>query len=107
MPPMLVKQSDSEDEAFDNKVTYEQVNEARILSEIDSDLQLLKSIESMLGDRQSGYQQFFGSISKSHSALDADRPHVGGSLGMAMDAFFVFIEQVSLYTFISLINNMS
>jgi hypothetical protein len=75
-------------------VTYEQVNEARILGEIDSDLQLLKSIESMLIDRHHGYQQFFGSISKSHSALDADKPHVGGSLGLAMDAFFVFIEQV-------------
>jgi hypothetical protein len=90
-----ILQGSAEQQEDTTKVSFEQLSESRILNEVQINLHLLKSFENMLADRYHAYTMYFNSVGKSHMAFDtAEKSIVGGSLGFALDAFFVFIEQV-------------
>lgn len=75
------------------KITFEQLAENRILHEINIDLSLLKNMESMLQERMHAYTLYFNAMGKNHYTVGSEQSKVGGSLGLALDALYVFIEQ--------------
>lgn len=54
---------------------------------------MLKNMESMLHERMHAYTLYFNAMGKNHYTVGSEQARIGGSLGLALDALFVFIEQ--------------
>lgn len=81
-------------DSISRKISFEQLSEGAILQEINNDLSVLKNTESMLADRMHAYTLYFNAMGKTHYTLGPEQSRVGGTLGLALDAMYVFVEQV-------------
>lgn len=80
------------DEVKETKPSYEQLSEERILDEANKNIQVLKSLETILQDRTQSYNTFFTAQGKNKTSFEIFQ-YCQGSLRQALDALFVFLEQ--------------
>lgn len=90
---MRSSQGVEDNDKLRQKVTFEQLAENRILHEINIDLSVLRNMESMLQERMHAYTLYFNAMGKNHYSTGPEQSSIGGSLGLALDALYVFIEQ--------------
>ena len=81
------------DELKETKPTYEQISQERILDEANKNLQVLKSLETILQERTQSYGTFFAAQGKYKPSFEIFQ-YCEGTLRQALDALFVFLEQV-------------
>ena len=53
----------------------------------------MKNLEAMLHDRMHAYTLYFNAMGKTHSTVGPEQSKVSGTVGIALDAYNVFIEQ--------------
>lgn len=80
-------------EGDDLKPTYKQLSLDRIEDQSAKNILMLKSFEHVLEERLFAFNKFLDSLSKTRTSFDAFQSSEG-SLRQALDALFVFIEQV-------------
>ena len=92
----------------ETKPSYEQISQERILDEANKNIQILKSLETILQERTQSYSTFFAAQGKDKSSFEIFQ-YCEGTLRQALDALFVFLEQVgrSNYTMSSGLSAMS
>jgi hypothetical protein len=73
--------------------TYEQLSQERILDEANKNIQVLKSLEMLLQERTQSFNMFFAAQAKYRPAFEIFQ-YCSGTLRQALDALFVFLEQV-------------
>lgn len=78
----------------ETKPSYEQISQERILDEANKNIQILKSLETILQERTQSYSTFFAAQGKDKSSFEIFQ-YCEGTLRQALDALFVFLEQVS------------
>jgi hypothetical protein len=81
------------DEVKETKPTYEQISQERILDEANKNIQILKSLETILQERTQSYSTFFAAQGKYKPSYEIFQ-YCEGTLRQALDALFVFLEQV-------------
>lgn len=81
------------DEVKETKPTYEQISQERILDEANKNIQILKSLETILQERTQSYGTFFAAQGKYKPSYEIFQ-YCEGTLRQALDALFVFLEQV-------------
>lgn len=81
------------DEFRGTKPTYEQISQERILDEANKNIQVLKSFETILQERIQSYGTFFAAQGKYAPSFEIFQ-YCEGTLRQALDALFVFLEQV-------------
>jgi hypothetical protein len=81
------------DEVKETKPTYEQISHERILDEANKNIQILKSLETILQERTQSYSTFFAAQGKYKPSYEIFQ-YCEGTLRQALDALFVFLEQV-------------
>ena len=81
------------DEFKETKPTYEQISQERILDEANKNIQVLKSFETILQERTQSYGAFFTAQGKYTPSFEIFQ-YCEGTLRQALDALFVFLEQV-------------
>ena len=81
------------DESKETKPTYEQISQERILDEANKNILVLKSLETILQERTQSYTTFFAAQGKYKPSFEIFQ-YCEGSLRQALDALFVFVEQV-------------
>jgi hypothetical protein len=84
--------SDGDDEAT-CRASFEQISEERIFDELNKNIALLKSFETIINERMQAYVAFLGCQTKIKPAFDMFQ-YCRGTLRQALDALFVYIEQV-------------
>ena len=77
------------------KPTFEQISQDRILDEANKNVQVLKSLETILQERSQAFEMFLSAQAKYKSSFDIFQ-YCEGSLRQSLDALFVFLEQVHL-----------
>ena len=75
------------------KPTFEQISQERILDEANKNIQVLKSLETILQERSQAFDTFLSAQAKYRSSFDIFQ-YCEGTLRQALDALFVFLEQV-------------
>jgi len=80
-------------EGGDLNPTYQQLAQDRIDDQSNKNIMMLKSFEHVLEERLFAFNKFLDSLSKTKTSFDAFQSSEG-SLRQALDALFVFIEQV-------------
>lgn len=73
--------------------SYQQLSQDRIDDQCSKNILMLKSFEHVLEERLVAFNKFLDSLSKTRTSFDAFQSSEG-SLRQALDALFVFIEQV-------------
>lgn len=73
--------------------SYEQLSSERIIDQINRNLAILKSLEAILEERLQAFSQFFNTLNKTRVSFEAFQL-ADGSIKHALDAFFVYEEQV-------------
>jgi hypothetical protein len=81
------------DEVKETKPTFEQISQERILDEANKNIQILKSLETILQERTQSYSTFFAAQGKYKPSYEIFQ-YCEGTLRQALDALFVFLEQV-------------
>jgi hypothetical protein len=81
------------EEAVDLSPSYQQLSQSRIDDQCAKNIMMLKSCEHVLEERLYAFNKFLDSLSKTRMSFDAFQTSEG-SLRQALDALFVFIEQV-------------
>ena len=81
------------DEDNELKPSYEQISQERILDEASKNIQILKSLETILQERTQSYSTFFAAQGKCKPSFEIFQ-YCEGTLRQALDALFVFLEQV-------------
>ena len=81
------------DEDKEVKPSYEQISQERILDEASKNIQILKSLETILQERTQSYSTFFAAQGKYKPSFEIFQ-YCEGTLRQALDALFVFLEQV-------------
>jgi hypothetical protein len=87
----LFEKDYDEDEQI--KPSYEQISQERILDEASKNIQILKSFETILQERTQSYSTFFAAQGKYKQSFEIFQ-YCEGTLRQALDALFVFLEQV-------------
>jgi hypothetical protein len=82
-------------EGVDLQPSYQQLPQDRIDDQCNKNIMMLKSVEHVLEERLFAFNKFLDSLSKTRTSFDAFQSSEG-SLRQALDALFVFIEQVSV-----------
>lgn len=80
--------------------TFDQLSMDRILDETFKTVTTLKALETILGERYTGFTSLNGSLLKARAAFEGFET-TDGTLKLAADAFYIFSEQVSVFSFIS------
>lgn len=83
-------------EVVDLNPTYQQLSQDRIDDQSAKNILMLKSFEHVLEERLFAFNKFLDSLSKTKTSFDAFQSSEG-SLRQALDALFVFIEQVRVH----------
>jgi hypothetical protein len=84
------------DASIECKPTFEQLSEERILDEVNKDILILKSFETIVQERMHSFSLFLGGLNKIRSSFDMFQ-YSSGTMRQALDAFFVYIEQVQCF----------
>ena len=74
------------------KPTFEQISQERILDEANKNIQVLKSLETILQERSQAFDTFLSAQAKYKSSFDIFQ-YCEGTMRQALDALFVFLEQ--------------
>ena len=75
------------------KPSFEQISQERIMDEENMNIQVLKSLESILQERTQSFSTYLTSQAKYKSSFEVFR-YCEGTQRQALDALFVFLEQV-------------
>ena len=81
---------------YECRPTYEQLSIERIIDEANRNMNALKMLENLIMERLAGFSSFSGNITKYRTFADSFE-NSEGSLRISIDAFCLFIDQVSLY----------
>ena len=73
--------------------TFEQLSHDRIVNEANKNINVLKSLENIVGDRMVGYNVLHNTLSKTAGSYEL-LENVDGTLKIALDSLFMFTEQV-------------
>jgi vancomycin resistance protein YoaR len=76
----------------ETKPTFEQISQERILDEANKNVQVLKSLETILQERTQSYATFLAAQGKYKPSFEIFQ-YCEGTLRQALDALFVFLEQ--------------
>jgi hypothetical protein len=79
-------------EVEETKPSYEQLSPERISDEASKNIQVLKSLETILEDRTQAYTTFFTVQGKNKTSFEIIQ-YCQGSQRQALDALFVYLEQ--------------
>jgi hypothetical protein len=74
------------------KPTFEQISQDRILDEANKNIQVLKSLETILQERSQAFETFLSAQARYKSSFDIFQ-YCEGTLRQSLDALFVFLEQ--------------
>ena len=81
------------DEDSECRPTYDQLSLDRILDEAQKNVASLKALETVMQERYTGFNALQGSLLKARAAFE-NFSHLEGTLKLAVDAFYIFSEQV-------------
>jgi hypothetical protein len=63
------------------------------VDEVNKDIQILRSMESILSERMQSFSSFVSTVSKARPSFDSFQ-FADGSLRQGLDSLFVYMEQV-------------
>lgn len=73
--------------------TFDQLSHERIINEANKNVNTLKALENIVGDRMTGFAALHNTLLKTAASYEL-LENVDGTLKVALDSLFVFTEQV-------------
>ena len=75
--------------------TFEQLSHERIVNEATRNINVLKALENIIGDRMVGFNSMHTTLAKANTSYEL-LENVEGTLKVALDSLFVYTEQEML-----------
>lgn len=77
---------------LETRPSFEQLPEDKIIEEANKNIQVIKSLETILSERMHSYQNFLNNLAKSRASFESFQ-YCDGTLRQALDSLFVYVEQ--------------
>jgi hypothetical protein len=84
---------------YECRPTYEQLSIDRIIDEANRNITGIKTLENLINERLAGLGAFCNTVTKYRSLAEI-YDNSEGSLRISIDAFCLFLDQVSLFSLI-------